>query len=105
MALRTCPDCCTQVSTAAAACPQCGRPFANSPAISQGVRTVEATAKKWKFFQLVGFFGVIAAVIYGMTAGGPKGLDPGQLAVAILGGLSCFLLLMLGRFGAWWYHG
>ena len=46
MPLVSCPDCNTQVSDKAPACPKCGHPFA--------AQTVQATGKKWKALQLVG---------------------------------------------------
>ena len=36
MSLTRCPDCSTQVSTLASACPKCGRPLSAPPAPSSG---------------------------------------------------------------------
>lgn len=48
MSLRICPDCGHEVSTAAVACPNCGRPFAD-PTIERNVVITEVAPEKEEF--------------------------------------------------------
>ena len=97
MPLTICPDCNTQVSDRAPACPKCGHPFA--------AQTVQATGKKWKALQLVGGlvlgFGLLTTCTFLMvgSAGGGELTGPAWTAAAGL------VLYLSGRLGGWWFHG
>jgi hypothetical protein len=98
MALIQCPDCFTQVSDQAPACPKCARPIL--------LRAVEATRKKWKAVQLVG--GLILVVGMPLMCGGVfvesnPGLDTicQGFWTAVVG----VSLMVLGRTGEWWFCG
>lgn len=100
MALIACPDCGTQVSDSARACPKCARPMAAT--------TIEQTGKQWKAaqlgFVLLGFSGCIMTLVtaadHSSTGQAPTGPPIGALL---------FFLGVLGyfgaRIGAWWKHG
>lgn len=100
MALITCPDCQKQISDQAPACPHCGRPA--QPAVPpEKVQTIEATGKKYKGMQLIGSLliclGVISCV-YQMN-------NPASSSImTIIFMASGFLIMIVGRFGAWWDH-
>jgi DNA-directed RNA polymerase subunit RPC12/RpoP len=95
MGLVACPDCGHRVSQKAPACVKCGAPIA--------AQTIEATGKKWKLMQLsgvallvVGFAGLCATASSSSAAEGSL-----VTGFALLGGL---VLMVWGRFGAWWHH-
>lgn len=54
MALVTCSDCGKQVSDAAAACPQCGRPIRAVSVQADSPVTIEATSKQFKGLMALG---------------------------------------------------
>jgi len=65
--------------------------------------TIEATGKRWKLLQLVG---VVLLVISVPTcvAGANADSDP-AIGVGMVLGMAGFALYVLGRTGAWWFHG
>jgi DNA-directed RNA polymerase subunit RPC12/RpoP len=85
MALIKCPDCGTEVSDAAAACPKCARPISAKPvqtryAGTQTVRTRPATSPvTW---------GCLTIILLGLAVGivpiilGPGGGEPAQVAAS-----------------------
>lgn len=95
MALQACPDCGHQVSSKAPSCVKCGSPIA--------VQTIEATGKKWKMMQLFGGLLLVLgfAGVCGGAASSSSGDNPMVVALVVLAGL---ILLLWGRFGAWWHH-
>lgn len=100
MALINCPDCKTEVSSLAAACPKCARPIA-APATSpespqQKTQTIEATAKDWKAIQLLG------ALILCFSFGAFAVHDTAKGSVLLFSGI---VVLVVGMVGAWWHHG
>lgn len=114
MALVPCGECGKEVSTKAESCPGCGAPVGKTPRppmparqrkTSQSrVQAVEATGKKWKALQAVGgcsflVFGTVFVI------GLQGGLSPGAMGIAILGLLGATCVSVLGRLGAWWFHG
>lgn len=115
MSLIACPDCGSSVSTIAASCPRCGRPIhvaaLDENGHARGTRTIEQTAKSWKALQLCGALGLIVCVIgCGFTCAGGDGQGPMDDDVArsglfVLAGLVSLSLFIVGRLGAWWYHG
>lgn len=103
MALVTCPDCNKDVSDAAPACPNCGRPMAPVG----GVQTIEATGKKWKAFQLgFGLMTVVGIVIFFSSLS-----DMSNTALIEIGPIGMLMFVMgffgylVARIGAWWKHG
>ena len=107
MALYTCPDCGHHVSDAAVSCPGCGRPIRGAALDesmhARGTRTIEATAKSWKLCQLLGTLAIIIGV--GFTVGG---CSMENERASLIGALSLgpgIFFYVLGRLGAWWFHG
>lgn len=96
MALQACPDCGHQVSNKAQSCVKCGHPLA--------AQTIEATGKKWKLMQVVGAL-LIAVGFTALCASAGTTPNTGEGAVGttlvLLAGL---VLVVSGRFGAWWHH-
>jgi len=73
-------------------------------AYPRGTQTIEATGKPWKLCQLLGALGLITSVVWAMITG--QSNDPGAaLGFAILLGLLSLALFIVGRIGAWWFHG
>lgn len=107
MPTTVCPDCNRQVSTAAAACPHCGRPAISNVSNVRGTRTVEQTGKIWKATILLGAAGLLWSIIWGMTSEAPatgRGAGPTVNPLPILLGVGSFAVLLFGRLGAWWFH-
>lgn len=111
MPLIRCPDCGSDHSTLAAACPKCGRPNAATN-ISRGTRTIEATGKGWKSLQ---FVGVLVTVVGGswwavscqsIEKPTAEGFAESRAMLApcltLAGGVALYLF---ARLGAWWDHG
>ena len=100
MPLIECPDCKKQVSDQAPACPNCGCPI--SSVMASDIQTIEATGKAWKGMQLCGGIFVCIGVVscirlfsYPETAS--------QTVPVVFLILGC-LLMIIGKFGAWWEH-
>jgi len=100
MALITCPDCQKQISDQAPTCPHCGRPM-QAVEKAEKVQTIEATGKRYKGMQLVGglliSLGVVSCV-YQVYDPMPSSTMP---VIFIVVGV---LVMVFGRFGAWWHH-
>ena len=68
-------------------------------------QTIEATGKLWKLIQLVGTIGILTAVSIGIAACFVD--DVGSQATGI--GVASLILSLpcyvVGRVGAWWFHG
>lgn len=93
MAITKCSECGKDVSDKATACPFCGNP------LTEQITTVQLTSKKWKKYKLIGtimfFVGLI--LFWSGVAGGSGN--------SWIGGFMWFIgviLLLIGRFGAWW---
>lgn len=106
MALIPCPECKTEVSDKAGACPRCGNPMnprAQGIAVEtkgRQVVTTQQTAKPYKLAQAVGVVLAIAGAASCTVGGDPKiGLASGF--VSVLG----FVIFITARIGAWWRHG
>lgn len=96
MALVTCPDCSREISSAAASCPQCGRPM-------QGQRPVhiEQSLKEFRIAQVAGL-----ALLLGVA---PICCAIGALAVGSIGfaigafvGFVGLVVFLSATAGAWW---
>jgi len=116
MSYIVCPKCGMKYHQKAVVCPKCKitpeqyaqqaakeaqkRQAAPQPA---AVVTIEATGKKWKLAKLLGVLGLglgVLLVIGGLSTEAPTLGTVGLFLV--LGGLMSYIL---GRVGAWWYHG
>ena len=93
MALIPCPECKTEISDTAPACPRCGHAL-RSPV------TIQQTGRRYKAAQLAGVILALAGVIALTTA--PHTIV-GVLGVIVL--LAGFGLFIYARIGAWWRHG
>lgn len=112
MPLIECPDCQSQISDLAPACPKCGRPMkvhhverpATTPAtpVAQAaphVQTIEATGKQWKAIQLIG--GLIAMAGFGSCA-----FTSGEgMFYSYFLGVGGLAIMVYASLGAWWQHG
>jgi DNA-directed RNA polymerase subunit RPC12/RpoP len=100
MALVKCPECGKEISTQAMSCPSCGY------IINKTTVTIEATSKKWKALQFFGplamMLGIILPVIIASTTG-EIGISGWYFSLILLGG--GFVAFLIGKIGAWWYHG
>ena len=105
MALVKCPECGTEVSDKAAACPKCAYPIANphqSPSPIK-VQTIEQTSKQIKLQILLSTLILLIGVVMfvfgaGTNESGPAGFG-GLLAVVGL------VWLIITYFRRWWHHG
>ena len=80
----------------------------------RGAQTVELTSKRWKTWQLAGLLtmllGTLLIVVMFAVAAG-AGLVTSNAALSVwfaFMGLALFtgmVLYLVGRIGAWWYHG
>ena len=108
MELKPCPKCGREVSDLAYSCPGCGNLLTPIPSDSPAdpptdVQAIEATGKTWKIVQGLG---VLVIVLGMLTCTGSANGGDGSLMVA--GGWLTFVgfvLLVVGRVGAWWHHG
>lgn len=101
MALINCPECQKQVSSIAAACPNCAHPInQKQPTQKPTIQTIEQTSKRWKGLQLVGFILCgLGLVITFSGETGPGAINPGPIMFIV--GLAIYIL---ARFSAWWHH-
>ncbi len=90
MPLVACPDCKTEVSDRAAACPKCAAPIAAPRAV-----TIEATGKRWKGLYLWAGAAALAAILTTNVS----------TILAIVFVLIALGLVVTARTGAWWHHG
>lgn len=101
MPLVTCRDCGREVSGRVTFCPGCGGPMESGPPRRPLVQTIEQTGKGWKQAQLVGAVPVVLSAIAFVWS--LDGQVDTMLAVVLFA--AGFTLLVMGRLGAWWYHG
>ena len=103
MALIKCPECNTEVSDQADACPKCAYPISGGR--HRPVQTVEQTGKKFKLQLLISVLMIATALVIIITQ-----ISRGQSSEGIV--VFAPLLLLIGliwfiviRFFAWWSHG
>lgn len=101
MALVKCPECKREVSSAAAACPQCAYPL-NSAGMRGKVLT-EQTGKKYKGQIVMSVLGLFLGVIIAIV-GAATGLEP-VTGLGIFTCMACLAWLVTVKFLAWWQHG
>ncbi len=95
-----CPACQKNVSTQAAACPNCGQPL--NAMLSDDVQTVEQTGKKLKLHAVLSlclFFGSIPWMIFASGIKSDVAMIMGVLA--FVGGLGWY---SVNRMNIWWKH-
>ena len=100
MPLITCPDCGKQVSDQAPACPNCGCPIQTTVS-PEKTQTIEATAKSWKGMQLIGGLSICLGVVSCVYLISDPTSSGTTTAIFLILGL---ILMICGKFGAWWYH-
>ncbi len=108
MALIKCPECGTDISDKAAACPKCAYPIAGistEESHTGKVQTIEKTRKKYKMqifiaalLVIIGFFLIISNV----------SSQQSNVAALILGAFATVggvIWLIIAEFSSWWHHG
>ena len=104
MSLIKCPECGTQVSTAASACPKCGAPIATQ-GIGTPLSTIQQTSKKLKahiiFSSLAFWIGVIWLLIFINSDPKTPNASPTIPVLLLLTGMIWFLIT---KFRIWWHH-
>lgn len=95
MALVKCPDCGREVSDAAPTCPECGKPLK--------AQTIERTGKKWKSVIVVGALAAIIGTI--VLVAGVTDESAAAIAAGVIVLLTGITMTLVGRIGAWWFHG
>ncbi len=102
MPLIPCPDCGTEVSDKAEACPKCARPLG-------GTTLIEQTAKIWKMIQIVGAGIMLIGIccILFACSGGVGRLESSVTLITV--GISTIVVglsvLTVAKIEAWWHHG
>jgi ribosomal protein L37E len=94
MALIKCIECGNEVSDKASNCPRCGNP------ISAKIQTIELTSKKWKMVKLISVLLIIIGSFMGfgnIDTGNELSMWVGFNILSI-----GFILLFIGKLGAWW---
>lgn len=82
--------------------PQAPPTRAAPPAVPR-VQTIERTGKQWKAYGCLGAIATLTGTILVFA-----GYSMGNVPLTAAGGISIaagFLLLLIARIGAWWYHG
>jgi uncharacterized membrane protein YvbJ len=98
MALITCAECGTQVSSKAAACPKCGAPVFERSA--RGSVTIQRTGKSIKGQMLFFKLALTAGIIWFFIA---KSQEASIVWPVLLVFFSVFMLYIT-RFRRWWHH-
>lgn len=103
MALVKCPECSTQVSTAASACPKCGAPIA-TPGIGTPLSTIQQTSKRLKvhiiFSSLAFWIGLIWLLIVINSDNPPPNSSPIPVLLILIG----LVWFLITKFRIWWHH-
>lgn len=100
MPLTTCPDCESEVSTKASACPNCGRPVREERGSEDAPEVIEETGKRFKRNQVLGAGGVLLGGVVALAGAG-------EAWAAILGATVAgvgVVVYLAARVGAWWHH-
>jgi len=73
--------------------------------VEKGYVTTQKTSKKWKFLQLISVLSIIVGLVCVFSNIG-DGKEPGAaLGLGILAIIGGFILFIIARIGAWWFHG
>jgi len=106
MPLISCPDCHTQVSTNAVACPKCGAPVATK-GLGAAIQTTERTSKRLKFHSLLAALLCCASavtIMAGWPEPGHRGAAP-VVAIGMMVMLIGLIWFIVTRIRIWWNHG
>lgn len=104
MALIQCPECKSEVSSLASACPKCAAPIthaAAAKAVGQGVTTTEVTSKALKKRRLISLAMIFGGLLLAMS--GPSDPSAGTAGMALfVAGIVYFIVVSVQK---WWHHG
>ena len=104
MAMITCPECATEVSSLAVSCPKCGAPVAqrqSATAVHQQVTTTEPTAKSLKKQMLLSCAMIIVGIVVMIGTDASNGPPAAGMLLTIVG----LGWLVTTRIRTWWHHG
>ena len=104
MALVKCPECDTQVSTAASACPKCGAPIATQ-GIGTPLSTIQQTSKRLKahiiFSSLAFWIGLVwLLIVINSDSKTPDTSTPIPVLLLLIG----LIWFLITKFRIWWHH-
>lgn len=103
MALIRCPECNSDVSDKAAACPHCGYPICRTTRAPGGAQVIDRTGRGWKAVRLLGWLLIIGGVLILSAERAPDDAGRGPIGWWLAGaGVAC---VITSKAGAWWYHG
>ena len=96
MALTTCPECNKEISTEAVSCIHCGKP------LNKKIQTIELTSKRWKKVKLIAWIGLVIGFFIFTSNLSNGGFNNPYTGFGFTVGFLSFIVLLIGRFGAWW---
>jgi len=98
MALINCPECSKNVSSIAAACPDCGYPIFQARTVgTQNIdpaTIIEQTSKHWKTYKLA----ALALIIIGLI------LIANSSSIGVWLLFAGLITAIYSVFGSWWHH-
>ena len=101
MTLIACPECGTQVSSLAAACPKCAAPIADAStakAVGRQVTTTELTSKDVKKQTLAGWALILLGLVMLFYEGNARAMG----ILVMIAGLAIYIG---AKARGWWHHG
>ena len=108
MSLLNCPDCNHEVSDAAPACPNCGRPMGpESDAVGTQLTTTQETAKKFKLQGILSVltFAVGSTWLYVVFNRPPTEGPNSDTVIPVVLIFVSMIWYIVNRIRAWWHHG
>ncbi len=100
MSLINCPECTSEISDKAPACPKCGAPIsAEKIATESDLVTTQETSKKLKMHILISVLLIFGGTIIALATAQSGGAGFGTLIAVV--GLVWFITT---RFRTWWHH-
>ena len=105
MALITCEECQSDVSSAATVCPKCGNPITMAKSIkSTGVpiNTIQETSKKFKMQSLLSSTLMVLGLAVGCAT--IDDVDPDTSNGGIVGFIIGFVWYIVNKVRIWWHH-
>ena len=113
-----CPFCSEPIKPTAKKCKHCGEFLAgegshgepHTATSTRFVRIIEATGKKWKLLQLISVIGIILgactfAIVMKNSSGSSAGSTDMAATLSLLTFVGSFIVYILARVMAWWFHG
>jgi len=107
MALIKCPECGTDISDKAVACPKCAYPIVESStkqARTVKVQTIEKTAKKYRVQILIGVFLMILGFLLIISSVSGQQLNVVTGILGVLTTVGGVIWLIIAEFSSWWHH-